>query len=229
MSRLKRVAPIGVAQHIIQRGNNRQICFGSDEDRVAYIGWLKEYAKKYQVAIHAWVLMTNHVHLLATPYSEGGIGKMLQALGRCYVRYFNYTYQRSGTLWEGRYKASLVDSELYLLELHRYIELNPVRANIVTDPADYSWSSYQCNALGKKSELLTFHERYLSLGKDKKTRQQNYKFLFDVRENDTVLEDIRRCVQSGIAIGNIEFKKQIEQLTGLRVSAKKRGRPKNDK
>jgi putative transposase len=215
MSRLKRVAPIGVPQHIIQRGNNRQICFGSDEDRVAYIGWLKEYAKKYQVAIHAWVLMTNHVHLLATPYSEGGIGKMLQALGRCYVRYFNYTYQRSGTLWEGRYKASLVDSELYLLELHRYIELNPVRANIVTDPADYSWSSYQCNALGKKSELLTSHDRYLSLAKDKKTRQQNYKFLFDVRENDAVLEDIRRCVQSGIAIGNIGFKKQIEQLRNV--------------
>ncbi len=230
MSRLTRVAPVGIPQHIIQRGNNRQVCFGSDEDMAAYISWLKEYAKKYQVAIHAWVLMTNHVHLLATPYSEAGISKMLQSLGRRYVRYFNYTYQRSGTLWEGRYKASLVETECYLLELCRYIELNPVRANIVTDPADYSWSSHQCNALGKKSELLTPHERYLALGKSNHTRQTNYKSLFNVQvDNNEVVEDIRRCIQSGLAIGNSRFKEQIEQLTGLRVSARKRGRPKSEK
>lgn len=122
MSRLTRVAPVGIPQHVIQRGNNRQVCFGSDEDMAAYISWLKEYADQYQVAVHAWVLMTNHVHLLATPHSEGGVSKMLQSLGRSYVRYFNDTYQRSGTLWEGRYKASLVQTEQYLLELYRYIE-----------------------------------------------------------------------------------------------------------
>jgi putative transposase len=136
MSRLIRVAHVGIPQHVIQRGNNRQICFGSDEDMAVYMNWLKEYAGNYQVAIHAWVLMTNHVHLLATPYSERGISKMLQSLGRRYVRYFNYSYKRSGTLWEGRYKASLVQTEDYLLALYRYIELNPVRAAIVTDPAD---------------------------------------------------------------------------------------------
>ena len=229
MSRLIRVAPVGIPQHIIQRGNNRQVCFGSDEDMAAYMNWLKEYAANYQVAIHAWVLMTNHVHLLATPYSEGGISKMLQSLGRRYVRYFNYSYQRSGTLWEGRYKASLVQTEDYLLALYRYIELNPVRAAMVTDPADYSWSSYQCNALGKKSELLTPHERYLALGESDEARQMNYRCLFDAHVDDALLEDIRRCVHSGLAIGNSRFKEQIEQLTGLRVSARKRGRPKGDK
>ncbi len=229
MSRLTRVAPVGIPQHVIQRGNNRQVCFGSDEDMAAYISWLKEYADQYQVAVHAWVLMTNHVHLLATPHSEGGVSKMLQSLGRCYVRYFNDTYQRSGTLWEGRYKASLVQAEQYLLELYRYIELNPVRAGMVKDPSDYRWSSYQCNALGKKSDLLTPHERYLALGENDLARQINYKCLFNVPVEDNILDDIRRCAQSGLAIGNSRFKEQIEELTGLRVSARKRGRPKSDK
>jgi putative transposase len=126
MARLTRVAPIGIPQHIIQRGNNRQACFAGEDDMQAYLHWLKEHARKYQVALHAWVLMTNHVHLLATPQTEGAIAKMMQSLGRNYVRYFNYSYRRSGTLWEGRYRASLVQSDLYLLHLYRYIELNPV-------------------------------------------------------------------------------------------------------
>jgi putative transposase len=138
MARLERVSLVGVPQHIIQRGNNRQVCFGSEEDMKAYLHWLKEYSKKHQVDIHAWVLMTNHVHLLCTPQTEKAISNMIQSLGRMYVRYFNYTYKRSGTLWEGRFKSSLVQSERYLLELHRYIELNPVRANMVSEPSEYS-------------------------------------------------------------------------------------------
>ena len=228
MSRLTRVAPVGVPQHIIQRGNNRQVCFASGEDMAAYVSWLKEYARKYQVAIHAWVLMTNHIHLLVTPHSEGAISQMMQAVGRQYVRYFNSSYQRSGTLWEGRYKSSLVETEGYLLEVYRYIELNPVRANMVISPADYSWSSYQCNALGKQSELLTPHERYLALGKNRSMRLTHYQALFNQPIETEILADIRRCVQSGLAIGNVHFKEQIEQLTGLRVSARKRGRPKTE-
>ena len=127
MSRLARICPIGIAQHVIQRGNNRQICFANEQDFFAYIGWLKEFSVKFEVNIHAWVLMTNHVHLLCTPCKENGVSQMMQALGRQYVRYFNHSYKRTGTLWEGRFKSCLVD-EVYLLHLYRYIELNPVRS-----------------------------------------------------------------------------------------------------
>jgi putative transposase len=226
MARLSRVAPVGVAQHIIQRGNNRQVCFVSEEDMAAYAVWLKKYAKENEVAIHAWVFMTNHVHLLCTPSSSGGISKMMQALGRSYVRYFNSTYKRSGTLWEGRYKASLVQTEQYLLELYRYIELNPVRANMVSEPGDYGWSSYQCNALGKRSELLTAHEVYLALGNTDEIRRGRYRDLFRAGVDVRLLEEIRHGVHRGLAIGHPRFKEQIEALTGQRVSAKKRGRPK---
>ena len=137
MPRLTRVSPAGIAVHVIQRGNNRQVCFVADEDHWAYAGWLKEYSSRYRVDIHAWVMMTNHVHLACTPHSEGAVSKMIQELGRRYVQYFNREYRRSGTLWEGRFKSCLVDSADYLLELYRYIELNPVRAQMVNDPGEY--------------------------------------------------------------------------------------------
>ena len=140
MPRRPRLNLASVPLHIIQRGNNRQVCFSCDEDSSAYLRWLAEYAKKFGMDIHAYVLMTNHVHLLATPQRENSLSKTLQAVGRQYVRYFNHSYRRSGTLWEGRYKSSLVQSERYLLECYRYIELNPVRAGMVDDPADYRWS-----------------------------------------------------------------------------------------
>ena len=137
MARLPRISPIGIPIHLIQRGNNRQTCFASVEDFSAYVGWLKEYSLKYAVDIHAWVLMTNHVHLLCTPRREGAVSQMMQSIGRRYVQYFNYQYQRSGTLWEGRYKSCLVQAERYLIEVYRYIELNPVRAKMVADPSEY--------------------------------------------------------------------------------------------
>ena len=121
MARLQRVSPIGVPQHIIQRSNNREACFASEENMKAYLHWLKEFSKKYCVEVHTWVLMTNHVHLLCTPKEENAVSKMMQSIGRMYVRYYNYTYQRSGTLWAGRFKSSLVESERYLLTLYRYI------------------------------------------------------------------------------------------------------------
>ncbi len=151
------MCPIGIPQHVIQRGNNRQICFAGEEDFAAYANWLKDYSEKYQVEIHAWVLMTNHVHLLCTPRATNVVSLMMQSLGRQYVSYFNFNYQRTGTLWEGRFKSCLVQEDKYLLHLYRYIELNPVRAGMVEQPSDYSWSSYPINALGKKSELCTSH------------------------------------------------------------------------
>jgi putative transposase len=124
--------------------------------------------------------MTNHVHLLCTPSNTTGISKMMQSLGRQYVRYFNYTYQRTGILWEGRFRSCLVQDQGYLFYLYRYIELNPVRANMVNDPAEYSWSSYQCNALGARSDLLTPHDSYLSLGKAEEDRCIAYRAMFRV-------------------------------------------------
>ena len=226
MARLSRVSPIGVPQHIVQRGNNRQVCFASDKDIKAYLNWLKEFSKKYLVDIHAWVLMTNHVHLLCTPYEEGAVSKMMQSIGRMYVRYFNYTYQRSGTLWEGRFKSSLIQSEKYLLELHRYIELNPVRADMVDEPSEYSWSSYGCNALGVETELQTPHELYLALGKTKHERLESYRQLFKVQVDVELLKEIRDSVNKSLALGNEKFVLQIEALTEKRVSPRKAGRPK---
>lgn len=225
MARLPRITPVGVPVHIIQRGNDRKVCFGSDEDMVAYIHWLKDYAKKYVVDIHAWVLMTNHVHLLCTPQQEGGVSSMIQSLGRRYVRYFNHQYRRTGTLWEGRFKSCLVQSESYLLEVYRYIELNPVRAAMVDDPGDYSWSSYQVNALGKVSDLCTPHEEYQRLAKTKPTRLKRYRYLFEHHVDDRVLVEIRSATQKGMAIGDDRFKEEITALTGRRLAPKRSGRP----
>ncbi|MBD3754851.1 MAG: transposase, partial [Gammaproteobacteria bacterium] len=146
MARLTRVTPAGIPIHLIQRGNNRQVIFADSSDFKAYLNWLKAYSVQYSVAVHAWCLMTNHVHLLCTADGEDSIGKMMQSIGRQYVRYFNHKYQRTGTLWEGRYRSCLVEAEDYLFEVYRYIELNPVRAGMVGDPSEYSWSSYRVNA-----------------------------------------------------------------------------------
>jgi putative transposase len=225
MARLHRVCPVGVPQHIIQRGNNKQVCFVSTKDFAAYISWLKEYANKYQVDVHAWVLMSNHVHLLCTPKIANCISVMMQSLGRQYVRYFNHTYNRTGTLWEGRYKSCLVDADDYLLQLYRYIELNPVRAAMVEDPADYHWSSYQINALGRVSELCTSHPLYLALGESSEKRRAAYQALFNTQITRQTLNNIRAATNKGMAIGNHRFKQQIENLTGERITPLKMGRP----
>jgi REP-associated tyrosine transposase len=225
MARLQRITPKDIPVHIIQRGNNRQVCFGSDENHAAYAEWLKEYAEKCRVDIHAWVMMTNHVHLLCTPRLDGAISNMMQALGRRYVRYFNYEYNRSGTLWEGRYKSCLIQSDAYLLEVYRYIELNPVRAEMVAGPGDYRWSSYQINGLGKTSSLCTPHPEYLKLGKSQKERTENYRALFAAGFDKRLLDQIRSATNKGLVVGNARFQEEIEALTGRRVREKKRGRP----
>lgn len=225
MPRLPRISPAGIAVHVIQRGNNRQASFVSDEDHWAYTDWLKGCSSRYRVDIHAWVMMTNHVHLLLTPQDDSGVSKMMQAVGRRYVQYFNREYRRSGTLWEGRFKSCLVQDEIYLLELYRYIELNPVRAGMVKDPGEYRWSSYQVNAFEKASELCTPHREYLALGRDPLERQANYRGLFAHHVEGELLKDIRSNTNKGMAVGSVRFKKEIEVLTGRRLQSKKRGRP----
>ncbi len=223
MARLLRICPPGIPQHIIQRGNNRAVCFAAAEDFAAYAHWLHESSERYGVAIHAWVFMTNHVHILATPLEPGSISRMMQRVGRHYVRYFNKAYQRTGTLWEGRFKSCVVDAEGYLLICQRYIELNPVRANMVSGPADYRWSSYRSNGQGKPSRIWTPHEAYLRLGKSGRERMLAYQALFGAHIDGALLNDIRGSVNKGLALGNEQFKEQIEALTGQRVTPRKRG------
>ena len=223
MPRLPRICLPGVPQHVIQRGNNRQICFGSDEDFAAYAYWLEEFSLKFNVAIHAWVFMTNHVHLLLTPSTLDGVSKMMQSLGRQYVRYFNSTYRRTGTLWEGRYKSCVVDAENYLLICQRYIELNPVRANMVVSPEEYKWSSFRANGLGKEVKLCTPHELYQRLGKSVHERCQIYEKLFVGHIDDEMLGTIRKTLNNGMALGSDKFKLEVEKLSGRRVTELKRG------
>ena len=210
MGRPARLHPIGVPQHIIQRGNNRQICFLSKSDVAAYANSLLESSKKYQVDIHAWVFMTNHVHLLASPRKEGALSRMMQSIGCSYARYFNKKHERTGTLWEGRYRSCIVQTEVYLLRCYRYIELNPVRAGMVSDPADYGWSSYRCNALGVPVKLCTPHELYLQLGATAQERQASYRELVRQPLDESDLRDIRTSTNRGLVWGDQKFKSQIE-------------------
>ena len=210
-------------QHIIHRGNNRQVCFGSEEDFSNYAYLLSKYTDESEVSIHAWVFMTNHVHLLATPTQANGISSMMQALGRRYVRHFNYTYQRTGTLWEGRFKSCVVDAENYLLACMRYIELNPVRANMVSRPEEYRWSSYHANGVGKRIDLCTPHEVYSRLGKTKPTRTRSYRELFKYHLDKDELAQVRNAINQAMALGSDRFKQEIEQLSGRRVTSLRRG------
>ena len=174
MARLPRTDFVDVAQHIVQRGNNRGACFFEDSDRLYYLGLLADAARKLEVAVHAYVLMTNHVHLLATPRHRHGISEMMQIVGRRYVPWINKRRNRSGGLYDGRFKPRLVHSERYLLCCYRYIELNPVRAGLVRDPADFPWSSYRCNALGQPDKLITPHPLFSELGETPEQRREHY-------------------------------------------------------
>jgi len=221
MARRRRTCPAGIPQHLIQRGNNRQPCFCGREDFAAYARWLCEAAAHFEVAVHAWVFMTNHVHLLATPAAEDGISRMMQNLGRRYVRYFNDRHGRSGTLWEGRFKACLVQESEYVLHCYRYIELNPVRAGMVADPGDYYWSSHRINALGAHSDLCTPHEVYKGLGQGAE-RLAAYRGLFAPSVDDETMKDIRAATERGVALGDHGFIRAMEARTGTRL---RRGKP----
>lgn len=214
-----------VPLHIVQRGHNREPCFFAEEDYLAYLNWLGEVLKKEQCALHAYALMTNHVHLLLTPKKAESIPRLIIALGRRYVQYINKTYHRTGTLWDSRYKSSLIQAETYLLTCMRYIELNPVRAAMVDDPAHYRWSSYRANALGQGSPLLTPHPLYLALGEDEASRQKAYRALFRAQLDAAAVDDIRLALGQSQPLGNERFYARIEKMIGQRRQARPRGRP----
>lgn len=226
MARKPRFNLPGIAQHVVQRGNNREPCFFGDEDYRFYLDSLRDTAKKAECAIHAYVLMTNHVHLLVTPGDECSVSGMMQALGRRYVRYINRIYRRTGTLWEGRYKASLVDPERYVLVCYRYIELNPVRAGMTQAAGGYRWSSYRATALGAQDDLLTPHEEYLRLGGDELERRYAYRELFRYHMKDHSLHDIRESLNQELVLGSERFKDRIDRMVARRVRPGKSGRPK---
>jgi putative transposase len=213
--------------HVVQRGNNRRAVFFDDNDYRVYLDWLGEAAASHGCAIHAFVLMTNHIHLLLTPRMPQAASATLQAVGRRFVPYINHCYGRTGTLWEGRFRASTVQEDAHLLVCYRYIELNPVRAGMVDLPAAYPRSSYRANALGERMPLITPHSAYLSLGRDATERQTAYQELIATPLDVALLQDVRSCLQTGTPLGNDRFRLQIEQALGVRVDYSRRGRPKN--
>ncbi len=214
----------GVPVHIVQRGHSREPVFFEDSDYQAYLHWLKEGAGRYGVDIHAYVLMSNHIHLLVTENDSRCITRMMQYIGRHYVPYINHNYGTSGSIWEGRYKASLIHDEEYLLTCMRYIELNPVRANMVRSPGHYRWSSYRYNGQGKVDDLVTPHAMYKALGRTKSIRLEAYKGLFKAHLDKGVLDNIRSAWQTGTPLGNDYFLQKIEDKLKCKVGQARRGR-----
>lgn len=225
MPRRSRLNITGLPQHLIQRGNNRHATFFAEEDYRAYIGWLVDAAKKYDCRIYAYVLMTNHVHLLASTTRPMGLSLMMQYVGRYFVRYINRVYRRSGTLWEGRFKASLVDTDHYFLRCCRYIECNPVRASMVEGPGEYHWSSYRSHAFGLPDPLVASHEQYERLGASNEARQAAYRALFLTELETKELAEIRDGTNRGYPLGSERFKDEIERALQQAVRPPKRGRP----
>ena len=215
--------------HIVQRGNNRQPIFFDDGDYRAYLNWLKEAGKRYGCDVHAYVLMTNHVHLLLTPQERDSASRALQYLGRRYVPYINQNYGRTGTLWEGRFKANLVQEEGYVMACYRYIEMNPVRAGMVASPGDYPWSSYRFNAAGEASDWLVQHVRYQGLGSTAASRQTAYRQLFDNSLPPDLVSDLRCFLQTGTPLGNDKFRERIETVLKVKIGHSTRGRPRKKK
>lgn len=208
----------------MQRGNNRQACFFEEADYLACLHWLKSAAEHADVAVHAYALMTNHVHLLVTPEVPEGISRLMQSVGRRYVQYINRSYKRTGTLWEGRFKSSVVQEERYFLLCSRYIELNPVRAGMVIDPGQYRWSSYRHNGLGQADECLTPHAEYLALGRTDLDRQATYRTLFRTELDEADLADIRLALGQGQPLGNSRFSELLCEAAGVKRTQARRGR-----
>jgi putative transposase len=223
MPRLPRYVLPGQPQHVIQRGNNRCPIFIADEDFGRFGYYLHKASARHGCHIHAYVFMTNHIHLLLTPDTVESIAKTMQSVGRRYVQYFNTTYQRTGTLWEGRYKATLIDTEAYLFTCYRYIELNPVRANMVSHPGEYRWSSYHANALGTYDRLVQPHHQYLSLDNHATIRPAAYRKLFRTRIDEKRFDEIRQATQKGWVLGSDHFKDKIEQILQRRARPLPRG------
>lgn len=225
MARLPRLTVPDYPHHVIQRGNNRQPIFTSQADYEYFLALLDENARKFGVAIHAYVLMGNHFHLLATPQTDSGLPQMMQAIGRRYVRYFNDTQRRSGTLWEGRYKSTLIQAERYLLACMVYIDLNPVRAGVVAQARDYPWSSHSHYIGLGTDKLITPHPLYWALGNTPFAREAAYADLVNAGVSASQQEALTRSTLHGWALGEASFVSDLQKRTIRRLSKAAAGRP----
>lgn len=225
MARHPRYILPGQPQHVIQRGNNREAIFLTPGDYHRFGAYLRDACNRHGCLVHAYVLMTNHVHLLLTPAGPSSIGLVMQSVGRCYVQHFNRWHGRTGTLWEGRYKAVPIDTAQYLLTCYRYIERNPVRAGMVDDPADYRWSSYRANAGGDHDPLVTPHDLYTRIGATARERQAAYRAMCAVDVDASSAQALRRAAETGWVLGTRRFQQAIERSTGRRAAPLGRGRP----
>lgn len=229
MPRRPRIHLPGLPLHIVQRGHNRGACFFGEDDYLSYLHWLGEALKTTGCQLHAYVLMTNHVHLLLTPPAPEAVARLVIAIGRRYVQYVNRSYRRTGTLWDSRYKSSLVQADAYLLLCQRYIELNPVRAGMVDDPAHYRWSSYRANGLGQADSLLAPHPLYAGLGQCEDERRAAYRALFRTELDAEAIADVRLALNQGQPLGGSRFIDEIERATGQRREVRARGRPRKQR
>jgi putative transposase len=226
MARLPRLTLPGYPHHVIQRGNNRQAIVASDADRRLLLDLFLSASREHDVAVHAYVLMDNHFHLLATPETERGLATMMQAVGRSYVRYFNQRTQRTGTLWEGRYRSTLVQADAYLLACMVYLDLNPVRAGLVDGPADYAWSSHRHYAGRVQDRLVTPHPLFWSLGNTPFAREQAYTELVAAGIPKDVEARLTDATLRGWAVGDAGFLRTLERDGPRRPVPRKPGRPK---
>ena len=225
MARLPRLSLAGHPHHVIQRGNDRQAIVRDDQDRERLLALWVEHSRAFKVAVHAYVLMDNHFHLLLTPETAEGLPHMMQAVGRAYVRYFNLRHHRTGTLWEGRYRSNLIESERYLLACMGYIDLNPVRAGMVEQAQDYRWSSHR-HCIGQASDkLVSLHALYWALGNTPFAREAAYAELVQAGLAASVRENLTRSALSGWVLGSAEFVDGLQQGTDRRLSPGKAGRP----
>lgn len=225
MARLPRSDLADIPQHVVQRGNNWLPCFLDDDDRQRYLQCLRQALVRFGCRLHAYVLMDNHVHLLLAPDEAGAVSRLMHTFARNYVGLFNGRHGRTGTLWEGRYKACLVDSGSYFLACSRYIELNPIRAWMVVRPEEHPWSSHGADALGRADPLLTPHGEYLALGRDPAARAAAYRALFAEALPDPLVQEVRDYLRQQKALGTDRFRAWVEARTGRFATVRPVGPP----
>ncbi|MGH8601354.1 MAG: transposase [Gammaproteobacteria bacterium] len=225
MPRQARILLPGVTLHLLQRSNNRSDCFYAEDDYLYYCEILKDQAKKHGCAIHAWCLMSNHIHLLLTPLNSGSVGLMMKGLNQRYVQYINRYYHRSGTIWEGRFHSCLMNEDDYVLACYRYIELNPVTAGLVAHPSEYRWSSYRGNAHAELSSLISPHPLYQSFGESRTQQSDIYREHFRYQINPNLVDQIRTAINGNYAVGSPRFTSEIESAAGRKVTRGRPGRP----
>ena len=227
MPRPLRIVFPGVASHVIQRGNNRAACFRHDADYLVYLSHLRQLSSKYDCAIHAYCLMTNHVHLLITPSSVSACASLMRDLGQRYAQYFNARHERSGTLWEGRYRSCIVESPRYVLACYRYVELNPVRARMVNHPSGYLWSSYAANSGVRFDPFVSPHSDFVALAPENDKPHNAYRALFDTEIDEPLLAAIRDATNGGYPLASESFKAAAMKPIGARVAPGKPGPRRN--